>query len=183
MALKVPSLPDPIEGYAPLDAAGECDPAPKEGPKAVRELVLAELGGRDLGIGRDCNIGNPSKHHGGRAWDWGQPSVAAAEKLVSWLTATDPDGNKDAMARRLGIRVIIWNRRIWTAGTKRFDPYRGASPHTDHVHVGWSHEGAAGTTSAYRHIASMRGDTSKAVPLAIALAAIAGALWLTRLKG
>lgn len=39
-------------------------------------------------------------------------------------------------ASRLGVTYIIWNRRIWDSRNQRgWEPYRGSSPHTDHVHI------------------------------------------------
>jgi hypothetical protein len=37
-------------------------------------------------------------------------------------------------ADRLGVLYVIWNRQIWFPATG-WKSYRGASAHTDHVHV------------------------------------------------
>lgn len=33
--------------------------------------------------------------------------------MLNWLTARDADGNAHAIARRLGVNMIIWMNRIW----------------------------------------------------------------------
>lgn len=41
-----------------------------------------------------------------------------------------------ANAKRLAITYIIWNRAIWDIRNSRgWEPYKGSSPHTDHVHI------------------------------------------------
>lgn len=41
-----------------------------------------------------------------------------------------------ANAGRLGVTYVIWARRIWDSRNDRgWEPYRGSSPHTDHVHI------------------------------------------------
>ncbi|GKQ39634.1 hypothetical protein [Streptomyces sp. A012304] len=44
---------------------------------------------------------------------------------------------------------MIWNRRIWMANRPGagWQPYRGANPHTDHVHFSFSWAGARKETS------------------------------------
>lgn len=49
-----------------------------------------------------------------------------------------------ANAERLAITYIIWNRAIWDSRNNRGkEPYRGASPHTDHVHISFKPTGGA----------------------------------------
>lgn len=45
-------------------------------------------------------------------------------------------------ASRLGVKYVIWNRRIWQNGS--WTTYSGPSPHTDHVHI--SFYGSANST-------------------------------------
>lgn len=41
-----------------------------------------------------------------------------------------------ANAARLAITYVIWNRAIWDSRNSRgWEPYKGTSPHTDHVHI------------------------------------------------
>ncbi len=73
---------------------------------------------------------------------------AKADAFLSWLLATDANGNKNAMARRLGIMYIIFNKRIWRAyGDPGWGSYSGTNPHTDHIHISLSYDGSTGRTS------------------------------------
>jgi hypothetical protein len=56
------------------------------------------------------------------------------------------------LARRAGIRTIIYERRIWNAGSRAWEPYTGKNPHTDHIHFGFSRAGGAGQTSLYHYL-------------------------------
>jgi len=48
-----------------------------------------------------------------------------------------------ANAKRLAITYIIWNRAIWDSRNNRgWEPYRGSSPHTDHVHISFFPSGS-----------------------------------------
>jgi hypothetical protein len=136
-------------------------PTPKPGVIAFQRLVVAAYPNTGLGgISRGCDVGGQSEHKEGRAWDWGV-SIAdagqkrAAEDLIDWLTATDRYGNEDAIARRLGIMYLIWNKRIFFPGSgwrtycvmrrgSCVDPQDGGarSPHTDHVHFSFTWAGA-----------------------------------------
>jgi hypothetical protein len=118
-------------------------------------IVLAAYPGTpSYGISRDCSIGGRSEHKEGRAWDWGvavsDPAQdAAARQVFDWLFRADARGRRFAMARRLGVMYIIYNRRIWGSyrARKGWRPYVGANPHTDHVHFSFSWEGARKQTS------------------------------------
>ena len=100
--------PDP---YAPLEPVATCDPTPKPGVMAFRDWTLANWGGRSGGIARDCSIGAPSKHHEGRAWDWFPPSSGEADQLIGQLLE-DEGREPEALARRAGLRTIIWDHEI-----------------------------------------------------------------------
>jgi hypothetical protein len=68
---------------------------------------------------------------------------------------SDDDGNADAWARRAGLRVIIWENRIWTTGTKKWKPYGKTGTtagHYDHVHFTFGWPGARGATSFFRDV-------------------------------
>lgn len=151
--LTIPYFDVPADPYAPNEPVTRYDPASKPGVVAFSRWVIDELGGTDLGIGRALPSGDSpsSKHHEGRAWDWGPPSGAAASVLLDALLRT-VDGDAHALARRAGLRVIIWQRRIWTAGTQRWNPYYKADPHTGHIHFGFGWDGALGKTSLYELI-------------------------------
>jgi len=147
-AMRTPLFTDPVDPYAPYEPLTKCDPVSRKGVELFRDWVIGSLGGADLGIVRACEPGSAatSKHHEGRAWDWGPPSQAAANQLLDCLMASEA-GQKHALARRAGLRVIIWNRRIWTPRDGGSWEAYDKSPHTDHIHFGFSWDGARGTTS------------------------------------
>ena len=144
-----------IEALAPYQAQTSCDASAKPGVIRFRELVLSAYPDTgDSGIVRGCTVGGASEHKEGRAWDWrvsaSDPAdVAQVTELIDWLLAPDELGNEAAMARRLGVMYVIWDSRIWKSyqAARGWQPYVGASPHTDHVHVSFSWAGALGETS------------------------------------
>ncbi|HEX2177763.1 MAG TPA: hypothetical protein VHG70_17815 [Nocardioidaceae bacterium] len=156
---KVPRAPhrysaaiDPLAGYTPQQ---RCSPTAKRGTTAFANMLLRTYrSSTSLGIVRSCGIGGASEHKEGRAFDWGVSIHSAADRravnsVMRWLLKTDKFGNRYAMARRLGIQYMIWNRRIWgsysaSSGWRR---YTGASPHTDHVHFSLSWKGARKKTT------------------------------------
>jgi hypothetical protein len=170
----------PIDDYAPVEPVQTCDPSPKPGVVAFRDMVLKIAKGADLGISRDCAGGGDSKHTEGRAWDWAPPDSATATGFVDCLTSADSHGNPDALARRAGIRVIIWDRRIWTASTRAWAPYTkpGGDPHTGHVHFDFSWKGANAQTSLYAILedgtAQAEAEPSNAAPRFVELLAVRG---------
>ena len=162
-----PSFDAAIEEYPDYQGQERCKPNPKPGVLAFQRLVLATYPGTvDFGISRRCKDGGQSEHKEGRAWDWGVDAFdptdrAAAADLLAWLLETDRFGNQHAMARRLGLMYVIWNRRIWGAWDQEWeiycikkarrckDPDSKASlhPHTDHVHFSFGWPGARMLTS------------------------------------
>ena len=85
---------------------------------------------------------------------------AAADDFALWLTGPDGSGQAAGNARRLGVMYVIWNRRIWSASdaASGWLPYSGASPHTDHVHVSLSWDGAFQRTSWWTGVAVAQHD-------------------------
>jgi hypothetical protein len=156
-AYAAPPTPDfgpSIEGYAASDSQDTCDPSPKPGALALRDMLNAEYGRHASGIGRNCSVGGTSEHKEGRALDYhfnyhDSGDRADAQDMINWLLRTDRHGNRHANARRLGVMYLIWNREIWTAARADdgWRPYSGASPHTDHIHVSLSWAGARKQTS------------------------------------
>ena len=162
-----PNVDAAIEDYAGYEGQERCKPKPKPGVVAFQRIVLAEYAGTvDFGISRKCRDGGDSEHKEGRAWDWGVDASdpadrAAAADLLSWLLETDQFGNSHAMARRLGIMYIIWNRKIWGSWDQEWETYciqkrrrckdpeskALLHPHTDHVHFSFSWAGARMQTS------------------------------------
>lgn len=145
----------PIEGYAAYEPQRTCDPTAKVGMRSLAGALLRDYeGSRNLGIVRGCSVGGRSEHKEGRAFDWGvnitNPNeAAAASSFITSLLATDSAGNKHALARRMGIMYVIWNRQIWSSyrASEGWRPYTGASPHRDHVHISMSWAGGLGRTS------------------------------------
>jgi len=155
-AAPAPVSPGPqIEAFAPYQGQATCDPVARAGALALRQLVLAAYPGTgDSGIVRACSVGGASEHKEGRAWDWrvttSNPThVAQVADFTRWLLAPDEYGSTAAMARRLGIMYMIWDGKIWKSyqAAKGWQPYNGASPHTDHVHISLSWAGAYARTS------------------------------------
>lgn len=174
-APRTPRFGRAIDAIAGYDGASRCDPSAKPGVVAFQHLILAANPGTGAGgISRPCSGGSASSEHNeGRAWDWGVNATIPeqkkkAEKVIAWLQAPDRYGNVHAMARRVGIMYLIWNRRIWFPGsgwstyckqrgnTCR-DPDSGEvrSPHRDHVHFSFTWPGARKQTSFWHPDRSM----------------------------
>lgn len=165
---------DPLAGYV---GQSTCDPTAKPGTIDLRDLLEATYPTTSsAGIGRECGVGGVSEHKEGRAYDWavdaGVPAQnAMAEDFLTWLLAPDSYGNKYAMARRLGIMYVIWNRRIWSTWDEGWDVYcvqkkrkckdpdskAEVHPHTDHVHISLSWDGAKMETSYWNNDLSFDG--------------------------
>jgi hypothetical protein len=149
---RYPAAIEPLAGYQPQTS---CSPTAKPGVADFsRRLLRAYPSTRSLGIVRACAVGGRSEHKEGRAFDWGVSARSAADrarvaKMITWLTRADKFGNRFAMARRLGIQYLIWNRRIWGAyaADAGWRKYSGANPHTDHVHISFTWAGARKQTS------------------------------------
>ena len=169
-----PSLGPAIDPSPSYEGMRKCSPTDKPGVVAFRKRVLRAYPGTGYGsISRGCNVGGESEHKEGRAWDWGvnagnASQKRAAEDLFDWLFAKDSYGNSYAMARRLGIMYIIFNRRIWFPGSGwsvycRQKPRGCVSPgdgglrhpHTDHVHFSFTWNGAKKHTTFWRPSRSM----------------------------
>jgi hypothetical protein len=131
-------------------------------------MVLKEFPGVGVGsISRACNIGGTSEHKEGRAWDASLSAAspsgrATADRIFEWLLKEDKYGNEAAMARRLGIMYMIWNKQIWGSwgGWETYckvkngvckDPDDGGvlNPHTDHIHFSFTWDGAKKLTTYY----------------------------------
>ncbi|MDX1622027.1 MAG: hypothetical protein R3320_13605 [Nitriliruptorales bacterium] len=148
----------PIDPYAPYEPQRICDADPKPGTVALAQLLLEIYPEtRNFGIARACDAGPRSEHKEGRAFDWGARVVdaeerAAVEDFIGRLMATDAEGNQHALARRMGVMYLIWNRQIWSShrADEGWRPYNGPSAHVDHVHASLSWDGAMGETSLWQ---------------------------------
>ena len=168
-----PSFGPATDPSPPYEGQRKCSPYAKPGVLSFQKMVLAAYPGTGYGsISRGCDIGGTSEHKEGRAWDWGvnagnRRQRAAAEDLFEWLFARDSYGNSHAMARRLGVMYVIFNRRIWFPGGWRVyceqrkrgcvSPSDGSlrHPHTDHVHFSFTWDGAMKRTTFWNVPRSM----------------------------
>jgi hypothetical protein len=160
---KTPKFGATIENLSPYQPQTKCTSKAQPGVVKFRALILATYKGTgDDGIVRGCKVGGTSEHKEGRAWDWAVSvknphQVAQVKTLFAWLFASDSAGHKYAMARRLGIMYIIWNKRIWGtyAASSGWRPYSCSGVtlcHQNHVHFSFSRPGAAGKTSYWTKV-------------------------------
>ena len=166
-APETPHLGPLIEGYAAYDGQKRCSPKEKPGVTAFRRLLLRTYGDAWMNSSRACNVGGQSEHKEGRALDWAMNASKAKDRkkvndLFAWMFAEDARGRPDAIARRLGIMYVIWNRKWWTSWDREWKTYcvqkpRGCKtpsgsfthPHDDHVHLSFSWPGARKRTSLF----------------------------------
>jgi peptidoglycan hydrolase-like protein with peptidoglycan-binding domain len=147
-----PSKPLPQElDIAPKYQEGyRCLSGDLPGPTAFAKLLNQTYGTHIYGINRTC----AAEHGEGRALDWMNNAytadgLALGNAITRWLAAPDAQGRPGAMARRFGINYIIWNRQMWRAYDpgRGWAPYSGVSPHTDHIHISFTWDGAYQRTS------------------------------------
>jgi hypothetical protein len=150
---KTPKVGKAIEPYAAYEPNTVCDPVNRPGAERIADLIRQTYGSDEsIGISRNACY-TTSEHNDGRAIDWMVDATtktgrAKANAFLDWLLATDKHGNRDAMARRLGIMYIIYNRQIWRAyDGGHWGPYSGTNPHTDHIHISLAFDGSTGRTS------------------------------------
>ena len=148
-------LPAALDRLGDYTAQISCDPTDKPGSIAYGELLKTIYPKTVYGISRSCTESGTSEHKDGRAVDFMINAADPAQKkvaddIVTWLTA-----DNGAMARRLGVMYLIWNRQIW--GTwdigGGWQPYSGSSPHTDHIHTSLTWDGAMKNTSWWTGVA------------------------------
>jgi hypothetical protein len=148
-----PNFSKAIEAYAPYEGGQFCEPVDRPGAVKIARLIRATYGQDEaIGIARNACY-TTSEHNDGRALDWMVDATtragrAKADAFLDWLLATDKYGNKNAMARRLGVMYIIHDHRIWRSYSPvGWGPYSGTNPHTDHIHISLSYDGSTGRTS------------------------------------
>ena len=153
------TLPADIDVAPSYQGQTRCDPSAKPGPIAFAQLLNQHYGTRYYGIARVCGSG-VTEHSEGRALDWminanDPQQKAIADAIVQWLSASDDKGNPGVMARRFGINYIIWNRQVWRAYApeRGWAAYTGVSPHTDHIHITFTWDGAYLRTSWWTGVA------------------------------
>lgn len=123
--------PATARAYEP--AGSRCSGGPQPGARALMAAILdayGKHGARSAGIYNCRKVAGTntlSLHAEGRALDVAFPGSGNAygSQLATVLTNN---------ANALGIQQIIWDRKAWRPSTG-WKPYRGASPHTDHLHI------------------------------------------------
>lgn len=143
-------LPSALDAAAPFQGGYRCLTGERPGVVAFAKLLNATYGTHTYGIWRRCVL----EHGEGRALDWmldakTPEGLELGNRITRWLAAPDAQGRPGAMARRFGINYIIWNRQSWRAYDpgRGWTPYFGVSPHTDHIHISFTWDGAYGRTS------------------------------------
>jgi peptidoglycan hydrolase-like protein with peptidoglycan-binding domain len=143
-------LPSALDVAAPFQGGYRCLTGERPGVVAFAKLLNATYGTHTYGIWRRCVL----EHGEGRALDWmldakTPEGLELGNRITRWLAAPDAQGRPGAMARRFGINYIIWNRQSWRAYDpgRGWTPYFGVSPHTDHIHISFTWDGAYGRTS------------------------------------
>jgi hypothetical protein len=164
-------LREPIEG-SHYDYGKKCLSHPQRGTLALQAWLGRHFRGVSWGIMRCEKLGphNYSLHSEGRALDWHLDAHVPAQKsaamrLIGLLLATDRDGNRTALARRMGVQGIIFNCHNWWAGSPpRLTPYSycytasgkrkkhldPTAAHMNHVHLELDWAGARKRTSFWR---------------------------------
>ena len=134
-----------------------CDPEDRPGVIAFA-LLLTEHYGRPGWAGARPCIDYMSQHHDGRALDWQLDASDPHERrigdaAVAWLTEDDGE-----MMRRFGIEYVIWNGLVFMKDDNEWRHYVGPSPHTDHVHLSFTWDGAMMRTSWWTGVAVTQPD-------------------------
>ncbi|NHA68005.1 peptidoglycan-binding domain-containing protein [Phycicoccus flavus] len=144
------TLPSGLDVTPPYQRGVLCLNESQPGPIAFAKLLNATYGSHTYGVLRKCD----QEHGEGRALDWmlnasNSKDLAIGNAVTRWLAASDSKGRPAAMARRFGINYMIWNRQIWKAWDpgRGWQPYTGSSPHTDHIHISFTWDGAYKRTS------------------------------------
>jgi len=126
---------------------------------ANQHRVVTSVGGYSCRR-NTADTGSMSVHGTGRALDimlpraaGGQADNSNGDKIANWLILN---------AAKIGIHRIIWDRSIWRANGTNDGAYGGASPHTDHLHVELTTQGAAGTTPWFKTMSA--GDSGTDEP-------------------
>jgi peptidoglycan hydrolase-like protein with peptidoglycan-binding domain len=143
-----------IDPPASYQGQASCAVRAMPGVVKLRRIVLETYGrgGSSPAQPRACAVGGQSEHKEGRAWDWmvdvhDRAERRAAADFLSWLTGPGPSGTRGEMASRLGVMYVIYNRRSWSSYTGYWKEYTGYDPHTSHVHISLSWNGARAHTS------------------------------------
>ncbi|MFY9913991.1 MAG: peptidoglycan-binding domain-containing protein [Nocardioidaceae bacterium] len=144
----------PLDDPAMYQMQQACVATPSRGIVKLRALALSTYhrGGSSPATPRACTSGSTSEHKDGRAWDWmlnvhNRADKRAAADFLAWITGPGPSGEPGELARRLGIMYVIYNHKSWAAYRGSWQRYTGSDPHTSHIHISLSWNGARAHTS------------------------------------
>lgn len=143
-----------LDGFSGYQGQSACASTPSPGIVKLRALALETYarGGTSPAYARSCTSGGTSEHKDGRAWDWmlsynDPDDRKVAADFLSWLTGPGPSGVRGEMAARLGVMYVIFNQRSWSSYNREWSTYTGYDPHTSHIHISLSWNGARAHTS------------------------------------
>ncbi len=165
------ALPTQVDEDTSYQDQVSCDPEDRPGVTAFA-MLLSEHYGRTAWSGARACIDYMSQHHDGRALDWSLNAFDPQDRrigdaAVTWLTENDGE-----MMRRFGIEYVIWNGLIYMKDDNAWRHYVGASPHTDHVHLSFTWDGAMMRTSWWTGVAVTEPDLGPCATTSAQYAAI-----------
>lgn len=164
-------LPVEVDADTAYQNQLSCDPEDRPGVTAFALLLTDHYGREGWSGARPC-IDYMSQHHDGRALDWTLNAFDPHERrigdaAVAWLTENDGE-----MMRRFGIEYIIWNGLVFMKDDNEWRHYVGPSPHTDHVHLSFTWDGAMMRTSWWTGVAVTQPDLGPCDTVALEYAAL-----------
>lgn len=123
--------------------------------RAAAEEISGRFGITNIGGKATTGHISGSDHYTGHAIDvMTLTDSAKGQKVAEWTIAN---------AARLGVKYVIWNRRIWQNG--KWTAYFGTSPHTDHVHISFNTTGGDPNATVTDNDGNSLGDRSGCVAL------------------
>lgn len=141
-------------GAGAWSGGAKCGGTLLAGTRAIGDYVDATFAGTTGYGGYVCrpNTANRSQlsvHGTGRAIDImiplaaGSANNAAGDPIANFLVEN---------AEKIGVQFVIWDRNSWGASRSlpKLRAYGGPNPHTDHIHVELSPEGARRMTEWFR---------------------------------
>ena len=144
------------------DGAGGCR---KRDPSGMRKLKRWMKKNTKSGVFSGTIRCDGGVHGTGRALDWMLDAREKGEKRLAmrvintWL-AKDKRGKRNALARRMGIQLVIFNCKFWQAGGRGMGTYsacrggrKNADPtqgHIDHIHIELTKRAAKLNTTFWR---------------------------------
>lgn len=158
------------------DGAGGCR---SSHPKGMRKLVrwMKRNTKKNAAWGTiRCDGG---VHGTGRALDWmldarKKRQRRKAMRVINTWRADDRKGRPNALARRMGVQLIIYNCRWWQAGDRRWHPYSACSAgrgnadptqgHIDHIHIEMSRPAARLKTTFWKTATGSGGSSGGVSP-------------------